>query len=339
MIRQFGYYAKLESSHPLYIADSSNDENSLTLKRAIREFENRLTINYTWYSPGPDNHGNLLEQVKEKYACVISDDDYQIPSSLTKCAQFLESNPDYGAAGGYAVSFRLDKSGPYGNLKRLADYPRYSIESTTAKERLIDFMKVVYSITFFVNRVENMKKAWESRLFMAHTLNELISWNQLIVAGKAKLIDCLGLVRQIHDKQYPMPTSFDWMISKGFVEDYNSYKNNISAAIAEKDNINVNEAGDAAKEAFWDYMQRTLAYDYKYYIAQQYPPQNKYTKNFRTEIGKSLPFLKRFYRAYVRPFLKKGEQIHYEVTNPHSLYYNDFKPVLDSFTGKDIKNI
>lgn len=339
MIRQFAYYAKVGSPHPIYIADSSDDKNAAKLKNAIEKLKDKLSVSYTWYPPGPDNHGSLLKQVKEKYACVISDDDYQIPASLTKCAQFLEDNPDYGAAGGYAVSFRLDKSGPYGNLKRLADYPRYSIETETARQRLIDFMKVIYSITFFVNRVENMKKAWQSKLYMAHTLDELISWNHLIIAGKSKLLDCLSLVRQIHDRQYPMPNSFDWMISKDFSNDYELFLKDISGAVAEKDNIDTDDAREAAKEAFWDYMQRTLVSDYKYYIAQKYPSGNRSEINIRTKIGRSFPFLKKFYRNRIKPLLNKKLQIHYEATQPGSKFYQDFKPVIDSFTGSSLKNL
>lgn len=338
MIRQFAYYAKVGSPHPIYIADSSNDTNAAKLKNAIEELKDKLSVTYTWYPPGPDNHGSLLGQVKEKYACVISDDDYQIPASLTKCAQFLENNPDYGAAGGYAVSFRLDKSGPYGNLKRLADYPRYSIEADTARQRLIDFMKVIYSITFFVNRVENMKKAWQSKLYLGHTLDEIVSWNHLIVTGKSKLLDCLSLVRQIHDHQYPMPNSFDWMVSKNFSNDYELFLKDIPGAIARKDNIDIRDAQEAAKEAFWDYIQRTLAYDYKYYITQKYPSENKSEISIKTKIGRSFPFIKKVYRTYLRSLLGKDPQIHYEVLQPNSKYYQDFKPVLDSFTGSSLKN-
>ncbi|MBI2676546.1 MAG: TIGR00180 family glycosyltransferase [Candidatus Yanofskybacteria bacterium] len=339
MTRQLLYYSKLKSPHPVYIADSSNDKNAEILKNAVNKLKNEISIKYTWYPPGPDNHGSLLEQVKEKYACVISDDDYQIPASLVKCAEFLENNPDYAAAGGRSVSFRLKESGPYGELQRLADYPRYSIEAETARQRLIDFMKVIYSISFFVNRVDGMKKAWKSKLYMAQTMNELISWNHLIIAGKSKLIDCLSLVRQIHAQQYSMPNIFDWVTGKNFSDDYEFFKDDIAKAVAEKDNIDVQDAKETAKEIFWHYAQKTLSSDYKYYIAKQYPPKKMSNKNLRAEIAKSFPVLKKIYRSYVRRLLSNDPQMHYEVLQPSSKYYRDFKPVMDSFTGSSPKNL
>lgn len=333
MIRELTYYEKLKSPHPVYIADSSNDKNAEILKTAIYELKNKIPITYNWYPPGPDNHGSLLEQVKEKYACVCSDDDYQIPHSLTKCAEFLDNNPDYTAAGGYSVSFRLKRGGPYGELQRLANYPRYSIESETARQRVIDFTKVAYSITFFVNRVDNIQKAWKSKLYMANTMDELISWNHCIIPGKSKLIDCLNLVRQIHDHQYPIPNSFEWITSKHFYNDYELFKKEISGAIAENDSIDIREAEEAAKEAFWHYMQRMLAWDYKYYIAERYPPKSTPKKNLRAEIGKLFPILKRIYRTSMGRFLNKDSQLHYEVLQPNSKYYKDFKAVMTSFTN------
>ncbi len=334
MIRELVYYAKLKSPHPVYIADSSNDNNAEIIKKALNKLADKISVKYTWYPPGPDNHGNLLEQVREKYACVISDDDYQIPASLTKCAEFLENNPSYSSAGGHSVSFRLKEGGAYGELQRLADYPRFSIESETAYQRLIDFMKVIYSISFFVNRVDSMKKAWECKLYMAQTMNELISWNHLIIAGKSKLVDCLSLVRQIHDQQYSMSNSFDWMTSKNFCDDYSFFKNNISNAIAKKDSIDLLTAEEASKEAFWHYMQRVLSSDYKYYISNRYSSKKIPNKNLRSKIGKSFPALKKIYRTYIRPLLGKNPQMHYEVLRQSSKYYEDFKTVVDSFTGK-----
>lgn len=339
MIRQFQYYTKVNSPHPLYVADSSNEQNAEILKNTIAEFKDKLLIAYNWYPPGPDNHRSLLEQTKEKYACVCSDDDYQIPDSLTKCAEFLEDNPNYAAASGYAVSVRLKKSGPYGEVARLADYPRYSIESETARQRFIDFMKVIYTIGFFVNRVDNMKKAWDSKLYLQHSMAELIPYNNLIIGGKSKVLNCLSLVRQIHDRQYSTTNSFAWITSKNFIDDYDIFKKNIAAAIVVKDGVDFKIAEEAVKEAFWRYMLNVLSYDYKFYLAGIYPAKEKPADTLRVRMGKSFPFLKTVYRTVVRPIFNKNPQIHYEVMNPNSPFYKDFRYVMDSFTGKDIKTL
>lgn len=339
IIRELAYYVKLQSPHPIYIADSSNDKNAETLKNAINKLSDKITIKYTWYPPGPDNTTSLLDQVKEKYACYVGDDDYQIPDSLVKCAEFLENNPDYSSAGGRSVSFRLKESGPYGELQRLADYPRYSIQSETARQRLIDFMKVIYSIIFFVHRVNTLKNSLKSKMYMSNTLNELIYWNHCAISGKSKLIDYLSLVRQIHSSQYSMANSFDWVTSKNFYDDYEFFKNDISKAIAEKDNIEIQEAEKATKEAFWGYIQKMLSSDYKYYLTEQYPHKINTKNNLKLKIGVLLPIFKYKYKACLKRFLGKNVQMHYEVLQPNSKYYKDFKPVMDSFTGSFPKNL
>lgn len=339
MMRQFQYYAKVNSPHPIYIADSSNEQNVEALKNIISKFRNKLSISYSWYPAGPDNHRELLEQTKEKYGCICGDDDYQIPNSLTKCAEFLENNPNYAAASGYAVSVRLKRSGPYGELARLADYPRYSIEAETARQRFIDFMKVIHTLGFFVNRIDNMKKAWDSKLYLNNSMAELIPYNNLIMGGKSKILNCLSLIRQIHDQQNSTTNSFTWITGKNFIDDYDIFKKNIAIAMVAKDGIDFKVAEEAVKEAFWQYMLNVLSYDYKFYLAGIYPAKEKTADTLRVRIGKSFPLLKTVYRTAVRPIFNKNPQIHYEVINPSSPFYKDFRCVMDSFTGKDVKTL
>ena len=52
-------------------------------------------------------HIFLAEKVKEKYCAYIGDDDFFIPSSLTKCANFLEENKDYISACGAMQLFLI----------------------------------------------------------------------------------------------------------------------------------------------------------------------------------------------------------------------------------------
>src|SRR3990167_1664100 len=149
VIRQLEYYVKSKSPHPVYIGDASNEENSRKLQIAIDKLRKHLTINYC---PQPKDctvseaHIDLYNRVREDYCIFSGDDDYQIPDSLTKCAEFLESHPDYSSASGQGVTFRLVEDGVYGELKRVANYLRPLIESSTAAQRIIDFMSK-YSMT------------------------------------------------------------------------------------------------------------------------------------------------------------------------------------------------
>jgi glycosyltransferase domain-containing protein len=335
MIRTLNYYAKQNSPHPVYLIDSSNPEKAGILTAAIEKLKDKIFIDYNWFPPGRDYTDKLLTKVKEKYVCQSGDDDYLIPESLTNCAKFLENNPDYASAQGHAVTFRLNKNGPYGEIKRLADYPRRPIESETASRRLIDFMKDPFSITFGVNRIKHLEEPWKNNIRLGSTLNELVAWGSAAVAGKSKLLDCLSLVRQIHSMQYVLPNSFDWITDKVFSDDYILFKNFIAKLLVEKDNVSIEEANETAKEAFWHYMQKTLSSDYKYYLLKKNPTEQQTAIGIKAKIGKTFPGLKNFYKNNVRLAARKV-QMHYEVMNPGSKYFNDFQGVVESFTKKGI---
>ena len=337
IVRTLNYYAKLKSPHPIYLADSSKPESAEIIKSTIDKLKNDLKVYYNWFPPGFENSGKLLSMVKERYAVISGDDDYEVPASLTKCAEFLETNPNYAAAGGQGISFRLNTGGPFGEIKRLTDYPNYSLEANTASQRLIDFLKICFVITFSVNRVEHLKKIWVVPLPIITTWSELFQICYCAVSGKVKLMDCLGVVRQIHDKQYHSNSMVDWLTEKGFHDYYTIFRDHLARKIVEMDNIPTNQAEQAVKDAFWEYLQVHMTNEIKGLRIKNEPTVNRVSlKLLRTKIGTTFPVLKTIYRKHVRPFTSHKRQIHYEVTNPRSPYYKDFRAVVSSFTGKDI---
>ncbi len=336
LIRTLNYYAKIQSPHPVYLSDSSNPENAKKITQAIERLKGKLEVHYNWYAPGLEVTGKTLARVKEKYAVINGDDDYEISSTLTKAAEFLENNPEYIAAGGHGISFRLKTSGPYGEIKKLADYPNYSLEADSAAQRLIDFLKKCYVITFSVNRVDHLKKIWVVPLPIISTWSELFQNCFCAVSGKVKLMDCLGVVRQIHDKQYYANLMVDWLTEKGFHDYYTTFRDHLAKKIMELDKINQDQANQDIKRAFWEYLQ--------VYMANEQKALNSHSKQFSTQpvlkavkikIGKTFPVLKTLYRRHFRPIISDRKQMHYEVTNPNSSYYKDFKPIWNSFSEKD----
>jgi len=344
VIRQLKYYAKLNSPHPVYISDAGNDENSKKLQSFIEKIDKDLTIFY-YRHPKPaysmvDSYVNLYDKVREKYCVFSGDDDYQIPRSLIKCAEFLENNPDYSNASGYAVSFRLVNNGVYGVLNRLADYPRRQIESSSAANRLMDFMSRYYVPLFSVYRTEEIKKCWSQSGVLKDWdfSNEILASARALILGKSKIIDCLSFVRQIHNIQYQSLDTFDWIMSPDWHSSFESFIKILTEEIAAADNIGVDEARQVVKEASWRYLVRRLSKEYadKYGESAVIPTiQNRampYFKIIKFKISKKLPWLKNFYRQRIRPLTKALPQIHDDVLRKGSKYYDDFKPVMNSFT-------
>ena len=339
LARTLNYYAKCKSPHPVYLSDSSSPENVKIIKSILKKLDNKLEIHYNWLPPGLEPHERTLSVVKEKYALINGDDDYEIPSTLTKCAEFLENNPDYTAAGGHGISFRLKTSGPYGEIKRLADYPFYPIEANTASQRLNDFLKKCFVVTSGVNRVEHLKKIWVIPLPIINTWSELFQISHCAVSGKIKLLDCMGIVRHIHDQQYYLTSMVDWLTEKEFYNYYTIFQDHLAKTIAKIDNVSIDQAKQTVKNAFWEYLQVYMANEKKGLGAnnEELKTSSPTLKTLRVTLGKTFPVLKTAYRQYLRPFISDKQQMHYDAMNSRSPYFKEFQFVMDSFTGKDIK--
>lgn len=337
VIRQLEYYAKVKSPHPIYIGDASNEENSKKLQSAIEKLSKHLTINYYTYPEHinvTESHIDLNEKAREEYSVFSGDDDYQIPDSLTKCAEFLDKNSEYSSASGHAITFRLINNGAYGELRRLADYPRGQIESSTAAQRIIDFM-TKYNVTLFsVFRTKQVVKCWsqavsiKDRWFSGETMYCTMS----SVLGKSKIIDCLSLVRQLDNTKNPPPTIFEWITNKDWRPSYEIFCEALAKEISRIDGISIDEARKAPKQALWSYLNVQLPIEY----AKLNPAANDHKKlsggllgRLRFRLGQNLPWLKNIYLRTV-PSLPLCDR----VMQPSSPYHKDFQPVFDSFTGK-----
>lgn len=338
LIRQLNYYANNHCHHAIYIADTSTiNEHIEKTKETITRLQNRMDIVYNQFlncPPAEATYKNLC-LVKEKYACFNGDDDYQIPNSLTKCVEFLETHPDYATATGYVVNFRLKQEGVYGNISVLKDYPRPEIHKETASQRIIDFLDQYFVTNISVSRIEQMKINWSNHSKMPDLAfgSEILPGVLSIIDGKAKTLDCLSIVRQMHNRQYALSFILDWVTHPEWLNSYLGFSEIVSKRLSEKDNIPLEKAKQIVKQGFWLYLQKSLIREYPEAFPSAKPKQKENLKKLRGHLTRALPLLKKFYRSYWLPIIYKQKQLHYEVLQPSSSYYKDFKPVMDSFTG------
>lgn len=339
VIRQLRYYASVRCPHTIYVGDSSSEEGAEKIKNEIKRLGNAVKVNY-YYLPAYtiwQAHHYLLTQVKEKYTCLSGDDDYQIPDSITKCAEFLETNQEYTTASGYAVSFRLKQHGVHGELLRLADYKRKQIEHNTGAERIVNFFNN-YFVTFFsVNRTEQTREYWESSEKIPDQAfgSEILPNSLSLIHGKSKILDCLGFVRQIHGQNNGLLNTFDWVTSPKWHSSYSSFEKIISENLAIKDGISIEDAFGITKQSFLAYLKNGFVKAYDEYVPvskRNYFCENA-LKSIRYKITKMFPLVKYIYRVRVKPRITGKKELHYEALRKGSKYYDDFRPVRDSFTG------
>lgn len=339
LIRLLNYYASNDCSHTVYIGDASTKEHQQRTTDTIRKIADKVKIIYndfTGYTPSQSTY-ELLTQVTEKYACFNGDDDYQISDSLTKCAEFLEINPDYATASGYAVNFRLKQDGPYGDLASLKNYPRPELHNESASQRVVDFLNNYFVTNISVSKTEQMRKNWSGYdkvpdlAFGSEILPGVLS----IINGKAKTLDCLSTVRQMHNRQYTLNFILDWVAHPDWLKSYLEFSGIVSKKLSEKDHIDIEKARQIVRQGSWLYLQKSLTREYPEAFPDSFDKnQNVFKKKIRKNLVKIMPFLKIIYRRYWLSKIKKNVQLHYEVLRPDSPYYKDFKPVMDSFEGK-----
>ena len=164
-------------------------------------------------------HHKLVTECKEKYCAYSGDDDFLIPKSIDKCTNFLEENNDYRTAQGKSMIFYFKKDGVYGNKIYSGAYLKNtSIEFEKSSDRAIHFGKNYFTPVFSVRRTkEYLQDLKNFDIIPDKNFGELIQCFSTICNGKSKELDCLYLVRQVHNKRYTMKSGLDWIKKKKLV--------------------------------------------------------------------------------------------------------------------------
>lgn len=335
VIRQIRYYASLNSPHPVYIGDNSNSEKAFLLQEALKNFRNKLEITYFHHQPSisqAECQLNLVTHIKEKYAVFVGDDDFLVPDSVTKCAEFLENNPDFSLASGLAVSFSLDQTGPYGKIVELSDYPRPEVLEEKAENRLWDYLNRYHVTLFSVARTADLKKDWEVSLKAKERSfqTEVMPGCLAIIRGKSKTLDCLGIIRQMHDNRQPSPDIFDWLVKSDWAETYQYFLETLVKELSQTNGLSELSALNAVKNTMWVYIEKHLISGH---LAQK--KQNKnYLNPIKNVFGK-IPYAKKIFYKHINPKLKNGlgRSMHYQVSQPWSPYYQDFQEIEKALKG------
>ena len=269
LIRQLRYYASVESPHPVYIGDSSNADHRKKVEMVIEELQDHITV-YYFHCPELNDRqttARLIEFAEEPYCSFIGDDDFLVPNSLTKCAQFLEQNPEYSTAQGKGILFSLNEVGPYGAMGSLGTYwSRNEVEENTGEQRLINFFPKNYFVNqFSVHRTDDFVQ--DSEFYKGiddSSFGELLHCNLAIIRGKSKFIDSFYLIRQVHPEQHIglylnwKNDAFDWLTHLDWQPSFQVYQKTLTRSLSEVDGIGEDEAYEIVKQTLWSYLARTL---------------------------------------------------------------------------------
>lgn len=95
------FFKFLNNPYPLVILDGSSPENQALNKEIIQKFDNIVYRDFPeTLHLGKRLSIGLNENVFTPYSIICPDDDFVIPDSISKCADYLNKNPDYSAVNG-----------------------------------------------------------------------------------------------------------------------------------------------------------------------------------------------------------------------------------------------
>jgi glycosyltransferase domain-containing protein len=324
IIRLVRYYDGLDSPHPLYIGDSSDQHHKEQIERAVSDCKSQLKIHYFHWPSLNDReaHLKLMREVKEEYCVFCGDDDFCLPNSLTVCAGFLENNPEYACAHGKSVLIALDRSGAYGRIISSCHYGSKKPSATggTAVERVLALSRCYWVSQFAVRRTcESLEDSQYYGDILNSGFTEYYHCYMFTARGKSKYMDQLHLVRQGHDRRFAHPDTLDWLCSETWFKSCQLFLKGLKEKLIEVDGVTETKADMIAKQCVAQILQNCPA---------EYKQQTKslMVQKVRDSLKKIL-FLRRFV-CIVRG--KMGYLNHHYLLQKSSPYYQDFQPILNA---------
>ena len=261
LMRQLSYYADGGCKHTIYIGDSSEGHHLERTEESIQKLGNRANIVYRTL-PGLATHqaiAVLSQLVEEPYVAVAGDDDFLVPASLEKCADFLNDNPDYGSAHGSAISFAVSWDKPFGEFLRSTRDTYRSTEKPNARLRLMELLSSYWPARFSVQRTIQFRESTGSVAKPTDTnFQELLASCLSIMQGKSNEIACLYLIRQAHIQNAPTPDTVDWITTPDWYPSYQIFHDCLAEALVRYDQVEIDEAEEVIKAGFWSYLARSL---------------------------------------------------------------------------------
>ena len=333
------YYNALHSPHPIYIGDASDTEISKNTLLFLKNIKNVQVKYFHWKELNLEQ--TVLKLAEEasaecEYCAFQGDDDYFIPTSLTKGAAFLLENSDYRTVQGRAALIVMDKPEPVGNIRWIDEYwGKHSLEESSRIERLFSFHNNYYVNQFSVHRIsEFISDSLDFATINDHYIHELLHCYTFAIHGKSKFIDCLYLIRVRHPDLFihsPRGNLFEFTTRKNWSHEYKKLIDSLSCILSDDKKMSFPEAkkiisdlmkknhlkilanNEGDKKSFYIKLKKAI-YGYLTHILLDKTGLRSIRESFRTKNNMQL-------------WTTKGSRFH-----------SDFLAVKNSLTGKGLHN-
>lgn len=186
--------------------------------------------------------GLAATMINTKYAAMLSDDEFFLPSSLKTIIKFLEDNPDYSACKGNAVGFAFDSRGNRGTgIEIYQELIGYEIANNTPIARMIEHMTdYAMASLWAVHRADVLKKSltlagsrspYASAASFEIQLSLITAW-----LGKIKVLNELMWLRSYENKNIWWSTGnlsiADWLSNEKYESETTQFVGDLADTIS-----------------------------------------------------------------------------------------------------------
>lgn len=327
--RLLTYYCKLHLEGAVLIVDSSDLAHVSQNQRVVDFLEADLNVAYRVHDASASLSEKVcdsLNYVTTPYAVIGADDDFFVPSTLSRVVQFLEDHDEYIVAHGDAIGFITDSSEAYGQIRPTGRYNQRANENSTGGERLLNCIPLYPkggTTWYSVQRTEQIRERWGKAvaLELDDVFYELLLTALSAIQGKAKKLDGLYMARQrFPAKIYTEP--FDWVAGPSWAAQYERFRDCLAEELVHQDSVTMDQARVVTKQALWLYLANELTRR----------GQRRYggtAKNQMRETLRQVPGLVRSWRVIKNAFPKMlaTEMSLPALLHRSSPYYADFQPI------------
>jgi glycosyltransferase domain-containing protein len=275
MVRALYFYAEHRFGGYVCIGDSSENEDFENTQIAVQELKDRLQVIHRFcprekYSNEAVVVKELISLAPTKYVCQYGDDDFLIPVGIHECARFLDENDDYVAAcGRIRIEFSLEPDSLYfGQMSETIEVKENDFDKESGTERFRLYMGNAVAPTYSLYRKpvsENMYRYTDvaiTRYFGPEVLTSAIG----AISGKAKLLDVLTLVFQVHEEHifsWYKQSIYDTIVDPNFSRTIMVIREELAEQLVLSDKIDYDEALQTVDKEMWSHIYKMLSWQYK----------------------------------------------------------------------------
>ena len=328
LARLLGYYRELSFPYTIVVADSSDAEHLIPNEAIINSVRPDLTIEHRTYDTDIGIATKLaesLETVGSPYSVLAADDDFFVPESLRRGAEFLEANPDYSVVHGEAAKFGLPpEKAAYGPIVKVSRYNQRTVEFATGSERLVDHLVNGSTTWYSIQRTEQLRGNYrktvefESGAYFIELLPSCLS----LIQGKAKKLDRLYMLRQTHSGSFSSSAvPLDWVASPDWTGLYERFCSRLAEELAAQDGMGLEEAQRVVRRSFWPYLAG--------FLGRSGSKRRKRSPLLRA--AGAVPGVRPVWRKLLRLKQRSGGDMSLaSLRHPSSPYHADFMPIYEA---------